>query len=53
MKKLKRLDEFTLVLGSIVWTSNILKSTYMKSADGYEIESIVIKGTRYFPSKKA
>jgi hypothetical protein len=53
MKSFKRIDENTVVVDGIVWTTNISKRTYMKTEDGFEIESIVIGSVRYFPSKKA
>ena len=53
MKKFKRIDECTVILESIIWSSNASKRTYMKSEKGYEIDSIAIDGIRYFPVKKA
>jgi len=53
MKNFKRIDQNTVILDGIVWTTNISKRTYMKTEDGYEIDSIVISDVRYFPSKKA
>lgn len=52
MKKFKRVDDQTVILEKIIWSTNISKKIFIKSELGYEIDCIVIDGTKYFPAKK-
>jgi|LakMenEpi03Aug12_release.lakeMendotaPanAssembly.Ray.scaffolds.fasta_scaffold2301429_1 hypothetical protein len=51
MNTLKVIDENTLLVEGVYYTTQILKKTEIYGKSGYKIDSVVYKGTYYYPFK--
>ena len=52
MKNLKRIDDETILVEGVYYSSNSLKKVEIKNEIGYAIESIKLNGIRYYPYKE-
>ena len=52
MKNLKRIDEDTIFIDGVYYSTNSLKKVEIKSDAGYVLESVKLNGIRYYPYKE-
>ena len=52
MKNLKRIDEDTIFIDGVYYSTNSLKKVEIKSEMGHNIESVKLNGIRYYPYKE-
>ena len=52
MKNLKRIDDETILVEGVYYSSNSLKKVEIKNEMGHSIESIKLNGIRYYPYKE-
>ena len=52
MKSLKRIDEDTLLVEGVYYSTNSLKKVEIKSEMGFMIEFVKLNGIRYYPYKE-
>jgi hypothetical protein len=52
MNSLKRIDDETIFVDGIYYSTNSLKKVEIKNEMGYKVESIKLNGIRYYPYKE-
>lgn len=51
MNTLKRIDDDTLLVEGVYYTTQILKKTEIYGKSGYKIDSVIYNGVYYYPFK--
>ena len=52
MKNLKRIDDETILIDGVYYSTNSLKKLEIKSETGHTLESVKLNGIRYYPYKE-
>ena len=51
MKTIKRIDDETLLVEGVYYTTQILKKTEIYGKSGYKIDHAILNGNYYYPYK--
>jgi hypothetical protein len=52
MKSFKRIDEDTILVDGIYYSTNSLKKIEIKNEDGSKVDYVKLNGIRYYPYKE-
>ena len=52
MKNFKRIDEDTILVDGVYYSTNSLKKVEIKNEMGHKVESVKLNGIRYYPYKE-
>ena len=52
MKNFKRIDEDTILVDGVYYSTNSLKKIEIKNEMGHTVESVKLNGIRYYPYKE-